>query len=247
MKPKALLTHVAILALVLVSLPLVGGPIKREVSAVSPHYSYLPAILNSFTPCVGRPTLIAPLDGSTVDTLRPLYQWDNGQYASATGCTVQVASDAAFQDVVVWYWFYVGQGIYHTRPMDTLNQRTTYFWRVALMCGDATGPWSDVWSFTTGEGTLPPAPSLISPANGAALASLPVTLEWQAVQGATLYEVGLWEQGNGQVYGALRSETSLAVPWQLDLDTTYEWQVRAGNDFGFGPWSPTWRFTTPAP
>ena len=43
---------------------------------------------------------------------------------------------------------------------------TTYYWRVYFICDDyPNGPYSDVWSFTTGSGgTILPAPSLQSPA-----------------------------------------------------------------------------------
>ena len=111
------------------------------------------------------------------------------------------------------------------------------------MCGETQGPDSEMWSFTAGSGgTMLPGPSLLSPASGSTLAGTTVTPQWSSVSGAAEYVVydkadrTSWRTVNG---------TQITINW-LDPHTTYEWWVKARNDYAWGAESIHWTFTTGA-
>ena len=90
---------------------------------------------------------------------------------------------------------------------------------------------------------VPAAPTLVSPANGAAGVLLAPTLTWNAAAGATSYDV---------YFGTLSSPplvtntTSTSYsPGTLSLDATYYWQIVARNSSGSAS-SATWSFSTGA-
>ena len=90
------------------------------------------------------PTLISPADGATDVSLTPTFTWS--AVANADSYTLQVATDAAFSNIV-----HTASGLTetsYTMP-DTLDVDTTYYWRVAAEnpCGD--GPYAPAFSFTT--------------------------------------------------------------------------------------------------
>jgi hypothetical protein len=96
--------------------------------------------------------------------------------------------------------------------------------------------------------TTLPAPSLVSPANGAAGVAQPVRLDWNNVANAVSYEV---QVDNTSTISA----PFLANPMVNVSDVTVDglpaqpvwWRVRARNAAGvFGPFSPTRRFTPSA-
>ena len=69
----------------------------------------------------------------------------------------------------------------------TLSAGTVYYWQaVAKNGGGSTA--STIWSFTT-QGSAPPAPVLIAPANGATGVTLTPAVNWNAATGATSYDV----------------------------------------------------------
>jgi hypothetical protein len=98
------------------------------------------------------------------------------------------------------------------------------------------------------DGTAPPAPSLLSPANGANIDGNPatVTLSWSAVSdesGIAEYRLeaqrhsgdGVWLAAPGSPWNGL-SGTSRAIPVQPGW--TFRWRVRAVDGAGnVGPWS----------
>ena len=120
--------------------------------------------------------------------------------------------------------------------------------RAWLVCDEIEGPYSEVWSFTSGSGgTIPPAPTLIAPADGITLTTVPVTLEWSAVNEAVEYLFG-WrkvDQSFTFVTWVPDTEITMYSQW-FTPDTTYQWWVEARSDYAIGPASTTWEFTTPS-
>ncbi|MGH2558905.1 MAG: hypothetical protein ACRDJH_07560, partial [Thermomicrobiales bacterium] len=91
----------------------------------------------------------------------------------------------------------------------------------------------------------PGVPTLSSPPTGTTYQSSPIqpTLSWQAVTGATEYQVVI---NDGDMNSPWVSTTSWKTP-QLD-DGQYAWQVRARNSAGASNLSPKWVFwVDPAP
>jgi len=99
---------------------------------------------------------------------------------------------------------------------------TTYYWRVVAKnsTGSAT---SSVWSFTT-TGALP-APVLVSPANGATGQSLTPVLKWNAVSGASSYDLYFGTTSSPALLGNVTA-ISMTVDG-LTGATTYYWKVLA--------------------
>jgi hypothetical protein len=91
-------------------------------------------------------------------------------------------------------------------------------------------------------------PELLSPEDLEDCVSTSVVLSWTEVSGTgdVTYELRVGEGcGNGDTYPT--SAHSLLVS-ELDYHTVYDWQVRAGDIFGWSPWSDCFCFeTTPDP
>lgn len=208
--------------------------------------TYLSAVFKGYGGCSTIPTLIGPANGSTLNTLIPLFQWDSGNNPNATLLRLQVANDPGFTQVVSSLWYGRGTGAGQFRFPYNFSPATTYYWRAWLLCGDTAGPYSDVWSFTTGSGgTILPAPTLVAPGNGSTVPTTTVTLQWSSVSGAVEYLVHWRKVGEGGYSYQWVSDTQTTISW-LSINTTYEWWVSARNDYAIGADSETWQFTTPA-
>jgi hypothetical protein len=116
-------------------------------------------------------------------------------------------------------------------------------------CPNGTTGWSVENYLVRTECTLPSAPSLVSPPNGASGVSTTPTLDWSDVTGATSYDVQVCSDSG--CTNVVRSQTGLtASQWTvspaLSGGTTYYWRARAVNSCGASAWSATWSFTTQA-
>ncbi len=205
---------------------------------------FLPLVQRNFSPCGTIPTLLSPANESILDTLIPLFRWDNGTATEATTGRLQVARDSNFLQPVTTLSFGGYPGEYDFRFSQNFDPGVTYYWRAWLLCGDLQGPYSDVWSFTAGSGgVVLPAPTLVAPSNNSTQPVTGVTLQWTPVSGATGYLVHWSETDTGGYNYQWVDEASYFVDW-LDDDTTYRWWVSAYNDYAIGADSETWRFTT---
>ena len=206
---------------------------------------YLPFVARSVVFCGSKsPKLLAPANGATLDTLVPLFQWDCG------------AGESTGVHLVVWgypnsTWFTdsLGDsrryGVAGFRFIRNFAAGTTYYWRARFRCYGADGPYSETWSFTAGtQGTILPAPTLISPPDDSVVASGPVTLRWSAVEGAVEYLVSQRPVGAGYFGSGWVTEPQFST-YRL-ANTAYEWWVSARNEYAIGEPSETWQFTTPA-
>lgn len=205
----------------------------------------IPATFNNYMGCTTIPTLISPANGSNLSTIAPLFRWDKGNNPSATDLQLQVAKDPGFTRTVISYWGSGNAGVGEFRHSENLAPATTYYWRAWVVCRDGRGPYSEVWSFTTGSGgTVLPAPALVTPTNGSTVPSRGVTLQWSPVPGALEYLLR-WR---------LVGEIGYSYQWVNDTQftqwfwsaRTVEWWVSARNDYAIGTDSEVWQFTTPA-
>jgi len=247
MKSRVILMAAAIVGLVL--LGTLAGPAQYKAVANATYKSYFPVVFRASGPCSTIPTLIFPGNGATLNTLIPVFRWDAGDCAYATLLQIELCRDPGFTRPVFWLHYPPAQGEGEFRFGVNLEPATTYYWRAWLECGDTTqGPFSDVWSFTSGPGgTILPPPTLVTPTNGSTLASLPVTFQWLPVVGAIEYMVS-WARADEPLveYYSWVTGTQHTTEWQIDSATTYEWYVNARNDYAMGEPSDTWQFTTPA-
>jgi subtilisin family serine protease len=96
--------------------------------------------------------------------------------------------------------------------------------------------------------TVPEAPVLSSPANGATSVLIPPTLTWAASTGATSYQLQVSTSSTfgSTVYNTSGlTATSVSVTG-LSASTTYYWRVNASNAAGTSDWSSVYSFTTAA-
>ena len=98
---------------------------------------------------------------------------------------------------------------------------------------------------------VPPAPSLVSPANFSTNVSSTPTLSWSCMIGAESYLVQLSSMQDFSVLDVDESNypsTSYNVAEPLLPGITYYWRVQAQNTSGTGEWSsPAWNFATTPP
>lgn len=208
--------------------------------------TYLPMILNGdeLQPCVVPPTLLAPTNGETIDTLTPTLRWLNGDDPTATGSRTIFSSDPDFQ-VVSGFSYGTGIPGEETWQMSAnLALGQTYYWRVQLICGEKTSPYSETWSFTAPKILQKlPAPKLLSPPNGSEQDSLPITLTWEAVPGANSYEVQVRKSPVTYSFNVTTTQFTWDRTWWMN--EWLEWSVSAINSAGVGESSNWWTFKTP--
>lgn len=209
------------------------------------YITYLPLIYNGDErqPCSIPPTLLAPVNGETIDTLTPTLRWHNGDDHAATGSITMVASDPDFQ-VVIGSSYGTGMPGEQTWPMSlNLDLGQTYYWRVQLICGEESSPYSQTWSFTTPQDFEKlPAPILISPPDGSVHDSLPILLTWEAVPGADSYEVQIRSGVVTYPFNVIETMFTWDRTWWLD--EWLEWSVSAIGPAGVGEPSEWWSFKT---
>ncbi len=163
-------------------------------------------------------------------------QWQT--YSGAVFYEYSYATNASFTGAVN------GTTTGITTTIATLNQGTTYYWKVRANNGSGYSPWSAVWSFSTiGIGT----PILISPANGAINQPLTsLVLDWQDATGGTFYEYQYGTDINFTSPAPASATTTVSTVTinGLPLNTTYYWRVRTSDGTTQSPWSTVWSFTT---
>ncbi|HEY5565100.1 MAG TPA: fibronectin type III domain-containing protein, partial [Rhodothermia bacterium] len=108
---------------------------------------------------LGEVSLISPADDSKNVAVVPTFSWS--PVDGAQGYQIQVSERRNMTERVIDVRGVAGTSF---TPEDPLDEDDTHYWRVrALEADGEEGPWSDRWSFETGE--LPNSPSLSSPSH----------------------------------------------------------------------------------
>jgi fibronectin type III domain protein/WD40 domain-containing protein len=132
-----------------------------------------------------------------------------------------------------------------SRTVSGLANGTTYLWRVRGRNVWGVGPFTSPWWFTTIV-QAPPAPSLLSPPNGAGM--LPTTnirLVWSSSPRATRYT---WDLATDSLFAHTVgsediSDTTISFSYLTD-HTEFYWRISAANQGGTSPWSEVHHFGT---
>lgn len=212
-----------------------------DISATSAHTIYLPLVSHEIPPCSVAPTLISPTNNSTLDTLVPTLGVERGT-TPVSYTVIMIDDDAGFGSPIGYSSWGDFERLWLTL-FDNLSSATRYYWYAYDVCGEVESPYSETFSFVTGSGgVILPAPSLVSPPDGTTGTGDEVTVEWTSVSGADGYQVlRCLVDGGCTIYRS--SDTSQTLGW-LDANTTYEWYVRAYNDYAYGNESDVWQFST---
>jgi hypothetical protein len=110
------------------------------------------------------PTGLTPVSGATGVSTMPAFSW--GVIEDATGYEIEIATDAAFLDVIVSES--VGAAVQVYVLTTELDEETSYAWRVRATGGTGIDAWTTPWAsavFMTAEPPPPPppAPTVIVP------------------------------------------------------------------------------------
>ena len=191
-------------------------------------------------PPPAAPVLSSPANGATGVSTSPALAWNAS--SGATSYRVQVSTSSSFVSTV-----YDQSGITSTTTNVTgLAAGTVYYWRVNATNAGGTSAFSTVFSFTTGAGSPPAAPTQVSPLNASSNVSRTPTLTWNTAAGASSYRVQVSTSSTftTTVFDqAGITSTSVALP-QLGSRTTYYWHVNATNANGTSAYSTIWSFRT---
>jgi hypothetical protein len=227
--------------------------------AVQPSYhtSFSSAIREDRLPhkaCTTTPMPIYPPDGAVLNTLIPLFEWDNSNEPGAIELRLEIATTRYFRTFLGNTLYGYGN-IAHTMGSNSLLTRdwrfnenlepsTTYYWRVSFLCSKTEGRPDETREFTTGSGgVILPAPRLISPPDASTISWETVFLEWEAVDGAVEYLIEWEESAKTWYHYRWVSGTQYQITHGLKPNTSYEWRVAARNDYAIGEFS-TRQFTT---
>jgi hypothetical protein len=188
---------------------------------------------------LSAPVLVSPTDGVTDVSINPALNWQSVQFA--TGYFVQYSNDPSFPD----------NNIVSTNQLSVnltnLYPAANYYWRVQAISGQTSGPWSEVWLFTTQNVNLSP-PNLVTPVNNATRISTNPTLVWNPVDFAEDYtlEYSTSSSFNPPPIPVSPIYTTNTTLTGLARNTTYYWRVKAHYDGMESGWSTVFKFKTSA-
>jgi hypothetical protein len=177
------------------------------------------------------PTLGSPANNAALDSTSVNFQW-----SAVTGATryqlevVRVSDGFVFKNVELGNTTSASQSGFP-------NDGTEYRWRVRAGNAHAWGAWTVYRNFSSG--VVLPAPTLSSPANNSAISGTSVLFRWNAVSGATKYQLEVL-RGTETVPFKDVTVGNINMSEQFGFlrdGTQYRWRVRAGNNTGWGAWS----------
>ncbi len=237
----------------------------NECNIDSKKYAILPNLsLNTFLPMAVLPgerfttipDVTGPEDGETLNTLIPTLTWEvDTSLDPSTWFKYTISEDPNLHKYSGGVRYYGNADEGTTTLTENLKENTTYYWHANYDYYDGSvwrdGPSTEAFTFTTGSGgTIPAAPTLLTPGDTSTLSDTNVTLDWANVSGAVAYEITLywWYDYEGNLYLMMASFTStdsqLDVSDYVSPNTEYTWVVRARTSYAWSSESETWTFTT---
>ncbi|MCP9291418.1 T9SS type A sorting domain-containing protein [Gracilimonas sediminicola] len=184
-------------------------------------------------------TLIFPLDMSPDQPLEMTFVWRSDVFADEY--QIQIDESDAFTSPVA------DNTVQDTLfASGTLEESTTYFWRVRGINEYGAASWSQVFSFTTLQ-TLPDAPQLLSPAKGTTGVEDTLTIKWRSVEGADSYTLevsGVDDFNSEDNFLAEGIEDTTYFGDGLPPSVTFYWRVKTVVGEDESEWSEVFNFTT---
>lgn len=197
------------------------------------------ANITSLHPAPSVPELLIPTNGSRGISETVRLEWKN--VASAAMYTIEIATDADFNDIVYTESEIKSNYTFANKMKAGQNK---YYWRVkAHTAGGVTG-FTEAWSFIT----TPDIPELIYPESSQKDLDTNVTFVWEAVSGATRYNLQIATKGGfqGIIVDTIVTDATCTIE-NLESDSKYFWKVSSGDDVGFGELSKASTFYTKDP
>lgn len=192
--------------------------------------------LMRFSAALAIAGLLNPVNGSGT-TVRPAVTWNSVSGANTYRLTIyreNCCINGVYDSVTSANEILIPPGI--------LSGFYTYYWRVKPYGAAGEGPYSDPFSFTTGESQ---SPNVLYPPDNANGIKVNPILDWQDLIPSSKYWIQLSEQPGFEtllINDSNVTETLYQSPL-LNYNTNYYWRVAAKNSFNWGPFS-DWHFKT---
>lgn len=238
---------------------------KFYTTAVFAMILYLVLCSVSFANAIGEPPQFSPIlsepqHGSLEVSLTPDIKW--GEVPGATYYRLEISKSNGPNWEVVYDEFINDTKV--TLSEAILRVSTLYSWRVMAYNEFGGSPWSDEFNFTTTEhsfivsyetnsngikgGQPEIAPELLIPENNSTSVELTPDLIWASMEGVTGYRLEfniLIKNGPAVLMDTLVTDNKFRLSeGYLSLNSTYYWRVSGYNEYGYGPWSEYYSFTT---
>jgi hypothetical protein len=169
----------------------------------------------------------APTNATTNQLMSTTLRW----YASTNAARYDYCYDTS-NDNACSNW--ASNGTSTSKTLTGLAANTTYYWHVRAVNSSGTtysnGSTTAFWSFKTG--TKPAAFTKTSPVNGATNRPAAFTLKWGTSTGATSYQYCIGKTNPCTAWMSNSTAISKALSG-LTANTTYYWNIRALNSFGY--------------
>lgn len=180
------------------------------------------------------PQLSSPADGAVVSGTAVTLSWAGVD--RATKYQSQLNRDSSFSNPIT-------SGEYPStgaRWTNFANDGSRWYWRARAGNDQGWSQWSSSRFFINGTvSAIPPAPSLLSPANGARVSGTSVTLTFNPASGATKYQTQLSRDSSffDPINGGEYASTSVRWSNFANDGSRWYWRARAGNSQGWSQWS----------
>lgn len=189
-------------------------------------------------PEIEPPVLLAPADGAVDVVLEPRLQWQSSN--GAVSYSALLSDDDAFSNVVFDEPYIENTFV----NVETLQEGTTYYWKIAANTPDDEKKWSEVRSFTTLRYLTP---LVVYPPDEETDVPLKPTFEWEENENAIGYAIRCYqdEELTEEVFDEIGLTEGSYVP-ENDLQPgfTYFWQCAAFNESDDAFWTAIHSFTT---
>ncbi len=207
----------------------------------SPGISGQIEAVNNVVPAA--PFLVSPSNDAPNQITNPTLKWESSGNNILYGLMVSKSSD--FSTDVVVQESKLSETEY---KISNLQQKTKYYWKVNATNKKGTGPWSDIWSFTTKEKLA--SPEIVMPSNGAVNVNIPVITNWSKVTGATAYNLQVCKGSAIDEGNLLVNKTGIKEDYYyleeniLLPGTKYAWRIQAIAGEETSDWTETYTFST---
>lgn len=183
------------------------------------------------------PRLISPANNAYNVSITPLFDWN--EVNDAISYTLQLSTDPGFASLVFEQEVFDGT-TYQVPAGSPLEEVTLYYWRLNSYDGENTSDWSNPWRFAT----TTPAPTLITPANGATGVPILTVFDWEDVAPDLSYKIQIADNVNFERILVDEIVPTSDFTYNFDYNSTNYWRVRVFSDGILSSWSSTFSFTT---
>lgn len=190
---------------------------------------------------IGTPKHPLPEDNSVVNTVTPLFNWED--ISNAVNYRLQVSLSENFNTTIIDTTVTASQ---YQATAGLLSNGSIYYWRVCAKNSAAQwGEWSATWRFSVNLSLQVPVEP--TPTSGSTILDTTPLLDWEDISLAAKYQiqVSTFQDFHTTLVDSETVMSQFEVSTVLENKATYYWRVRIKDaDNIFGEWNnPPWTFT----